>query len=201
MNNQSYQIIKNGTVITPEREIRDGIVIILGEKIIQVAKRGEVEEPLDAEIVDANNGYISPGLIDIHVNGAMGADITKVESDTFSVMGRFFVKNGIVYTHPADVLILNGITREIVLKLCRDFKIPYEEKAISFKNIATMNEAFLTGTSTQIASIKQFDDHKYYDGNKPGPITQKLQESFLELKKNYSPELSYEDSSSFLNSL
>jgi N-acetylglucosamine-6-phosphate deacetylase len=94
MNNQSYQIIKNGTVITPEREIRDGIVIILGGKIIQVAKRGEVEEPLDAEIVDANNGYISPGLIDIHVNGAMGADITKVESDTFSVMGRFFVKNG-----------------------------------------------------------------------------------------------------------
>ena len=113
----------------------------------------------------------------------------------------FFVKDGIVYTHPADVLILNGITREIVLKLCRDFKIPYEEKAISFKNIATMDEAFLTGTSTQIASIKQFDDHKYYDGNRPGPITQKLQESFLELKKNYSPELSYKDSSSFLNSL
>ena len=113
----------------------------------------------------------------------------------------FFVKDGVIYTHPADVLILNGITREIVLKLCRDIKIPYKEKAISFKNIHTMDEAFLTGTSTQIASIKQLDDHMFYDGNRPGPITRKLQKLFLELKKNYSPEMSYEGSSSFLNSL
>lgn len=111
MNNQKYLIIKNGTVITPEREIKDGVVIVQGEKIIEVGKRGEIEEPENAEIIDAKNGYISPGLIDIHVNGANGADVSKVDSGTFSTMGNFFVKYGVtsyvgttITAAPADIL-------------------------------------------------------------------------------------------------
>jgi N-acetylglucosamine-6-phosphate deacetylase len=95
MNNQSYLIIKNGIVITPNREIRDGAVIIRGDKIVDVGKHGEVEEPANASIIDAGNGYISPGLVDIQVNGAGGADVTKAEPDTFSIMGRFFAKYGV----------------------------------------------------------------------------------------------------------
>lgn len=94
MKGQKYLIIKNGTVITPDREIRDGVIIVHDGKIIEVGKQGVVEEPMNANIVDANNNYISPGLIDIHVNGAMGADVTKVKSDTFSTMGHFFAKHG-----------------------------------------------------------------------------------------------------------
>lgn len=112
----------------------------------------------------------------------------------------FFVKDGMVYTHPSNELILNGITREIVLKLCRDTNIPYLEEAISFENINEMDEAFLTGTSTQIASIKQFDKHVFYDGAPTG-ITKKLQELLLELKRNYTPAMNYDDSSKLLNSL
>lgn len=70
----------------------------------------------------------------------------------------FFVKDGVVYTHPADEFILNEITQEIVLKICRGQNIPYQEQAVPFENINTMDEAFLTGTSTQI------DDHHYYHG-------------------------------------
>jgi D-alanine transaminase len=95
----------------------------------------------------------------------------------------FFVKDGFVFTHPADENILNGITREIVLKLCGDNDIPFREEAIPFSKVRTMDEAFLTGTSTQIASIKTFDDHTFYDGNEPGGLTQKLQQLFSELKK------------------
>ncbi len=94
MKEHKYLIVKNGMVITPDLEIRDGIVILRDGKIIEVGKRGEVEEPLNANIVDANNNYISPGLIDIHVNGAMGADVTKVDNNTFSTMGSFFIKHG-----------------------------------------------------------------------------------------------------------
>ncbi len=94
------------------------------------------------------------------------------------------MKDGAVYTHPADEHILNGITREIVLKICRDAKIPYREEAVSFERISEMNEAFLTGTSTQIAAIKQLDDHMFFHGKQPGPITQKLQHLFSDLKKN-----------------
>jgi D-alanine transaminase len=103
----------------------------------------------------------------------------------------FFIKDGVVFTHPSDEHILNGITREIVLKICRDNDITYVEKAISFENIHTMDEAFLTGTSTQIASIKKMDDHIYYEGDQPGAITHKLQELFSQLKRNYTPDVSY----------
>jgi len=117
--NAKYLIVKNGTVITPEKEIVDGIVVIQNDKIIEVGKRGEVNEPENAEIIDAQNGYISPGLIDIHVNGANGADVSKVDSDTFSTMGNFFAKYGVtsyvgttITAAPKDILKALQFARE-----------------------------------------------------------------------------------------
>lgn len=95
----------------------------------------------------------------------------------------FFVKSGKVYTHPANQLILDGITRKIVLKLCEDLDIPVMEKAIGVDQIDGMDEAFLTGTTTQIASIAQLGDHTYHAPDTIGPVTKKLQEAFAELKK------------------
>lgn len=94
----------------------------------------------------------------------------------------FFVEDNIVYTHPADEYILNGITRIIVLELCKSLNIEIKESPISVDDLTTIDEAFLTGTSTQIASIQQIDSHILYTGNNKGPITRKLQEAFLKLK-------------------
>ncbi|APQ18992.1 aminotransferase class IV [Maribacter hydrothermalis] len=94
----------------------------------------------------------------------------------------FFVKNGVVYTHKADEYILNGITRIVVIELCNSLGIEIRETAISLSEINTIDEAFLTGTSTQIAAIQQIDDYKIYTGNEKGPVTQRLQEAFLKLK-------------------
>lgn len=97
----------------------------------------------------------------------------------------FFVKDEAIYTHPANKNILNGITRQIVIQLCNNLNIKVIEKAILEKDITTMDEAFLTGTTTQIASIQLINKHQFYDKDNVGPITQKLQEAFLEAKKNY----------------
>ena len=95
----------------------------------------------------------------------------------------FFVKSGKVYTHPANQLILDGITRKIVLKLCEELDIPLMEKAIGVDEIDNMDEAFLTGTTTQIASIAQLGDHIYHAPNAIGTTTKTLQEAFAGLKK------------------
>lgn len=97
----------------------------------------------------------------------------------------FFVKNEVVYTHPADTHILDGITRQIVLQLCEDLKIEFREEPILEEDLATMDEAFLSGTTTQIASISRIDDHFYNPDNSIGPITKKLQQAFLELKEKH----------------
>jgi len=94
----------------------------------------------------------------------------------------FFVKDGEVYTHPADEHILNGITRIVVIELCHLLGIKIIEEAIKVAEIDSIDEAFLTGTSTQIAAIQNIDDHQLYSGNKKGPITKRLQEAFLKLK-------------------
>lgn len=70
----------------------------------------------------------------------------------------FFVKNQTVFTHPADSHILHGITRKVVIDLCRKYGISLVEKAVSVEDLRDMDEAFLTGTSSQITPICQIDD-------------------------------------------
>ena len=94
----------------------------------------------------------------------------------------FFVKNGIVLTHPANELILDGITRQVVFELCKSLHIEIRETPVSVNDISEIDEAFLTGTSTQIASIEQIDNHILYKDNKKGSVTKKLQEAFLKIK-------------------
>lgn len=94
----------------------------------------------------------------------------------------FFVKGSTVYTHPANEHILNGITRQIVLELCKKLDIDVIEEGIRLENITAMDEAFLTGTSSQIAAIKKIDAQLLCKDNTAGPVTRKLQEAFNELK-------------------
>ncbi|MEP2238808.1 MAG: aminotransferase class IV [Maribacter sp.] len=94
----------------------------------------------------------------------------------------FFVKDGVVLTHKADEYILNGITRIVVIELCKSLGIEVRETAISLEDIESVDEAFLTGTSTQIAAIQKIDEYQLYTGNEKGPITKKLQEAFSKLK-------------------
>lgn len=98
----------------------------------------------------------------------------------------FFVKDEVVYTHPADHFILDGITRQVVLELCEALKIKWWLEGIPVSRISAMDEAFLTGTSTQIMPIHKVDGKDLF-GRKPGPITQRLQQAFLGLKKNHIP--------------
>lgn len=89
----------------------------------------------------------------------------------------FGVKDGIVYTHPATNLILNGITRQVVLGLCQTAQIPSEEKAFTLEQAFTMDEVFYTSTTAEVMPVLTIDGQEIGDG-KPGPITRKLQELF-----------------------
>jgi len=95
----------------------------------------------------------------------------------------FFVKNGILYTHPSGPYILNGITRQVVLEICEQLELEVRLEGIRASEIQNMDEAFLTGTGSQIMSIKTIDGFDLYQ-NETGPITLSLQQAFLELKNS-----------------
>lgn len=89
----------------------------------------------------------------------------------------FGVKDGKIYTHPATNLILNGITRQVVLRLCHEQGIQVEEKAFTIDEAFTMDELFLTSTTSEITPISSIDGQPVGTG-KPGVLTVKLQKAF-----------------------
>lgn len=93
----------------------------------------------------------------------------------------FFVKDQTVWTHPADAFILDGITRQVVLEICEALNIPARIEGVPTDRLTQMDEAFLTGTGSQVRAIRQLDDHHYFDAQ-PGPVTRRIQEVFLEWK-------------------
>ncbi|MDT0551970.1 aminotransferase class IV [Urechidicola vernalis] len=93
----------------------------------------------------------------------------------------FFVKKGVVYTHPANEFILNGITRQLVVKLCNDLNIELREEGYPVNLIEEIDEAFLTGTTTQVGVIGKIDNQVLPNRESAGPITKRLQQAFSEL--------------------
>lgn len=91
----------------------------------------------------------------------------------------FGVKNGKLYTHPATEMILNGITRQVVLSLCHELNFSVTEKAFSYEEALEMDEIFLTSTTSEVMPIVQLDGQLIDNGN-PGPITKALQRAFVE---------------------
>ena len=89
----------------------------------------------------------------------------------------FIVKNGVVITHESDNLILKGITKDVILKVCFENNIPVEERAFTLEELAGADEVFLSSTVSEVMPIVQIRDKKVTEGL-PGSITRKLQKLF-----------------------
>lgn len=94
-----------------------------------------------------------------------------------SSTNMFGIKDGTLYTHPATNLILNGITRQVVLSLCTELEIPVVEKPFTLEEAFGMDEFFLTSTTSEVMPITTIDGH-VISGGTPGPVTEKLQQAF-----------------------
>lgn len=94
-----------------------------------------------------------------------------------SSTNMFGVKNGVVRTHPVSNLILEGITRQVVLQICQKLNIPVEEKAFTVEEAYEMDEFFFTSTTAEVMPIIQIDDRVIGNGE-IGTITKQLQEAF-----------------------
>ncbi len=72
---------------TGDEPLKDGAVLVDGEKISKVGPRDDVEIPGDAEIIDGEGRYLLPGLIDSHVhvfNSGFAPTDTKGSNEAFA---------------------------------------------------------------------------------------------------------------------
>ncbi|MBO0586222.1 D-amino-acid transaminase [Sporosarcina sp. E16_8] len=94
-----------------------------------------------------------------------------------SASNVFGIKDGIVYTHPVTNLILNGITRQVVLGLCEEQGIPVVEKSFTLDEAFEMDEFILTSTTSEVTPVISIDGRPVGSGL-VGPLTKNLQKAF-----------------------
>ncbi len=85
----------------------------------------------------------------------------------------FLVKDNVLYTPPISTGALEGITRDTVIEIAKQNKIHLRLDNISRDELYYFDEAFLTGTASEIVPIGKIDHRLIGDGN-IGPITKKI---------------------------
>ena len=134
----------------PQAKSLNYLVAVLAHR--EVKKAGAVE----AVYMDGESGRIYEGTI----------------------ANLFAVRDGVVITPKDDVLI--GMTRNVVLRLCKGLGIEAREINLYGKDLPEYDEMFITGTTKEVMPIVRFDDKLIGDG-KVGPITRRLVEAFGKL--------------------
>ncbi|MBO5364436.1 MAG: N-acetylglucosamine-6-phosphate deacetylase [Clostridia bacterium] len=110
--------IVNGSIIT-----KDGILenhALLYTDVIQ----GIVPEngiPTDAEVIDAKGGYISPGLIDLHIHGYLGKDVCDGEEESIRTISKGIAANGVTGYLPTTMTEDMAVIKK-AMQVLRDLK-------------------------------------------------------------------------------
>lgn len=125
----------------------------------QIAKREAITCGYDEALLLDTEGYVSEGS---------GENV-------------FIVRDGRIKTTPLTS-ILEGITRDSIIRIAGDQKIPVVEERFTRDEIYISDEAFFTGTAAEVTPIREVDSRKIGDGRR-GKITGKLQKIFFDVVK------------------
>lgn len=84
---------------------------------------------------------------------------------TCNATNFFIVRAGEVWTSTGQYC-LNGITRGVILNLCRENDIPAFEKPFSLTDVYDADEAFVTGTFAGLVPVVEVDGRRIGDGKR-----------------------------------
>jgi branched-chain amino acid aminotransferase len=125
----------------------------------QLAKKEAVACGYDEAVMLDTEGYVSEGS---------GENI-------------FIVRNGVIKTTPLTS-ILDGITRDSIIRIANDNRIPVNEERFTRDELYIADEAFLTGTAAEVTPIREVDGRRIGSGQR-GQMTKKLQSIFFRIVK------------------
>jgi len=114
---------------------------------------------------------INAGCMEAVMLNAQGAVAEATGDNIFAVRGN------VVRTPPVNEGILEGITRDVVLKLALSAGYQVREERLSRYDLYTADEVFLTGTAAEVIGVVNIDRRQIGEGV-PGPITCRLVELY-----------------------
>jgi len=115
-------ILFRGTVVLPDHLLRQGGVFVRGDRITAVDRATSLAPLIDERTttVDAGDGYISPGFVDVHVHGGLGADFMDGTAEAYRTALVAHARHGTTSLTPTTTVARHDqILR--VLELTRQF--------------------------------------------------------------------------------
>ena len=94
--------IKNGKVILPDG-ILENVVLAFDSKICGFTDESQIPE--NAEVIDADGGFVAPGLVDIHIHGYLGEDTSDGSAEGIFKMANGIMKNGVTSFCPTTMTV------------------------------------------------------------------------------------------------
>ena len=95
--------IINGKILLKDK-VAEGMAIIFGETIEKIVDAKDVNLS-DYEVIDAGGKYVSPGLVDMHIHGYLGADVSDGDADGVRKMAEGIIKNGVTAWCPTTMTV------------------------------------------------------------------------------------------------
>lgn len=152
-----------------------------GIRVITSSMRRNNPQFLDSKI--HHNNLLNNILAKIQANVAGVDAAVMLDHQGFVAelndINLFMVKNGTVFTPYADAC-LHGITRGLVIDICRNNGIPIIERNLSLTEFYTADEVFGSGTMGELTPVKEIDGRTIL--NRSGQqVLKQLQKYFQEL--------------------
>jgi branched-chain amino acid aminotransferase len=146
-----------------------------GIRVVSASTRRNTPSCLDSKI--HHNNLLNNILAAIEANvagvdSAIMLDLNGFVSETNDT-NLFIVRSDTVCTPHADAC-LPGLTRQMVLDICRDQGIPAEERNLSLTELYTADEVFTSGTMGELTPVLEADGRVIGSGA-PGDLTRRLQ--------------------------
>jgi branched-chain amino acid aminotransferase len=169
----------NVIIITDHIELFPDELYERGIEMVTVSVRRNVPQALNPNIKSLN--YLNNVLAKIEAINAGKPEGLMLTVDGYVAEGTgeniFIAKRGELFTPPAYMGILKGITRQVVMKLAQEMDIPVHEVVLTLHDVYTADECFLTGTGAEIVPVVKLDGRVIGDGT-PGKITRALIQKF-----------------------
>ena len=107
--------ILNGRVLLPDSEVK-GKALLYDQRIISLTDPDTAKAQAD-EIIDAQGAYVAPGLVDVHIHGYNGVDVSDNNPDDIRKMAYGLLANGVTSFLPTTLTVdwatLESVCRHI----------------------------------------------------------------------------------------
>lgn len=103
-------LIYNATVITPGGVIQNGWLSWTNGYITGIGGQHNVPQLDNAVRINADEAFLLPGFIDLHVHGALGYDVMDADVEGLRKMAAFFARHGVTSFVPTTLTSTNDET-------------------------------------------------------------------------------------------